>query len=106
VYELLWWSSGKESACQFRACGFDAWSGKIPHATGQLSPCSTTAEPVLSNERNPTMRSSCTAARERLCTAMKTQHSKKMFINIPCVAYVKFLLDSIDLEHGIMPDPK
>ena len=24
---------------------FDPWSGKIPHATGQLSPCATTTEP-------------------------------------------------------------
>ena len=25
-----WLLSGKESACQLRRCGFDAWSGKIP----------------------------------------------------------------------------
>ena len=24
-----------------------SWSGKIPHATEQLSPCTTTTEPVL-----------------------------------------------------------
>ena len=46
------------------------------------------------------------------CSQRKAVHSnedpaqqKKNFL-IPCVAYVKFLLDSIDLEHGIMPDPK
>ena len=26
---------------------FKPWSGKIPHATEQLSPCTTTTEPVL-----------------------------------------------------------
>ena len=26
---------------------FDPWSGKIPQATEQLSPCATTTEPVL-----------------------------------------------------------
>ena len=26
---------------------FDPWSGKIPHAMEQLSPCATTTEPVL-----------------------------------------------------------
>ena len=27
---LPWWLSGKESACQYRRCGFDPWVGKIP----------------------------------------------------------------------------
>ena len=39
--------SSKESACQFRRHGFDPWSGKIPHAAGQLSLCATTIDPVL-----------------------------------------------------------
>ena len=30
-----------------RGHGFDTWSRKIPHAAGQLSPCSTATEPVL-----------------------------------------------------------
>ena len=34
---LPWWSSGWEPACQYRGHGFDSWSGKIPHAAGQLS---------------------------------------------------------------------
>ena len=29
-YELPWWLSGKESACQCRRHGFDSWVGKIP----------------------------------------------------------------------------
>ena len=48
IYQgLPWWLSGKESICQFRRQGFDPWSGKIPHATEQLSPWVTTIEPVL-----------------------------------------------------------
>ena len=39
--------SGKESTCQCRRHGFDPWSGKIACAAEQLSPCATTAEPVL-----------------------------------------------------------
>ena len=39
--------SSKESACQCRRHEFDPWSGKIPQAAGQLSPCATTIEPVL-----------------------------------------------------------
>ena len=32
-----WWLNGKESACQCRGHSFSPWSGKIPHAKGQLS---------------------------------------------------------------------
>ena len=38
---------GAESACQCREHGFESWSGRIPHATEQLSLCTTTTEPVL-----------------------------------------------------------
>ena len=53
---LPWWCSGWESACQCRGHGFEPWSGKIPHATEQLSPWATTTEParlepVLHNKR-------------------------------------------------------
>ena len=41
---LLWWSSGKEPACQCRRHGFNPWSGKIPRAMEQLSPWTTTTE--------------------------------------------------------------
>ena len=34
-------------ACQCREHGFEPWSGKIPHAVKQLSPCATTTKPVL-----------------------------------------------------------
>ena len=36
-----------ESACQCRGHRFNPWSRKIPHATEQLSPCTTTTEPAL-----------------------------------------------------------
>ena len=39
---LLWWLSGKESACQWRGYGFDPWVGKIRHAAR-----ATVIEPVL-----------------------------------------------------------
>ena len=44
---LPWWCSGQESACQCRGHRFEPWSGKIPHAVEQLSPCATTTEPAL-----------------------------------------------------------
>ena len=42
---LPWWLSSKESACQCRRGGFNPWSGKIPYATEQLTPCTATAKP-------------------------------------------------------------
>ena len=80
---------------------FDLWSGKIPHASGQLGPCAVTAEPTNSSEHKSScsetreataMRSLCTATGEYplLATkgespkaAMKTQHRyrKKLKIN-------------------------
>ena len=44
---LPWWLGGKEPTCQYRRQGFSLWSGKIPHALEQISPCATTIEPVL-----------------------------------------------------------
>ena len=46
---LPWWRSGQESACQCRGHGFDPWSGRIPPASEQLSPCATTTEPACCN---------------------------------------------------------
>ena len=43
---LPWWRRGWESACQCRGRGFEPWSGKIPHAAGQLDPWATTTEPA------------------------------------------------------------
>ena len=41
-----WWLSGKESACQCRRHRFNPCSGKIPCASEQLSPCTTTTKLV------------------------------------------------------------
>ena len=50
---LPWWSSNHWTAFQCRGRGFNPWSGKVPHAEGQLSlllnasalePCSMTRE--------------------------------------------------------------
>ena len=46
VQGLPWWHSGKESSRRCRRHGFDPWSGKISHATQQLSPYATSTELV------------------------------------------------------------
>ena len=89
---LPWWRSGWESACQCRGHGFEPWSGGIPHAAEQLSPCATTTEParlepVLRNKRSrdgerPAHRDEewapLAATRESPRTETKTQHSHKL----------------------------
>ena len=50
---LPWWSSGQEFACQCKRHKSYPWSRKIPHATRQLSPCATTAEPMGCSHWNP-----------------------------------------------------
>ena len=88
---LPWWRSGWESACQCRGRGFEPWSGRIPHATEQLGPWATIAEParlepVLRNKRGrdsdrPAHRDeewpplAATGGSPR--TETKTQHSHK-----------------------------
>ena len=37
----------KNPPAKCRGHGFEPWSGKIPHAAEQLSPCATTTEPEL-----------------------------------------------------------
>ena len=41
-----WWSSGKESARQCRGHRLDPWSWEVSHTVGQLSPCTTSTEPM------------------------------------------------------------
>ena len=48
---LLWWFSGKESACQCGERGFNPWSRKTPHTSRQLSLCIIATEPVLYSPR-------------------------------------------------------
>ena len=45
---LPWWLSDKESACQCKGHRFNSWPGKIPYAVEQLSPSTTSTEPVQS----------------------------------------------------------
>ena len=69
---LLWWVSGKESACQCRGNRFNPQSGKIPQTTWQLSPWATTTEawvpwsPCSTTREATTMRSPCTKTKESL----------------------------------------
>ena len=48
---LPWSSIGKESDLRRRGHWFDPWSGKIPHAIGQQSQCTTTTEPMCCKAR-------------------------------------------------------
>ena len=41
----------QEFICQCRGHGHDLWSGRIPHAMEQLSPCTTTTEKEEKEER-------------------------------------------------------
>ena len=74
---LPWWCSSWESACWCRGPGFEPWSGKIPHATEQLSPCATTTEPARHNYWSPHAKSPCSTPGESTTmrstrTAMKS----------------------------------
>ena len=66
----------------FRGRGFDPWSGKIPHAMGQLTLCATTTEPMFCNKsssrRTATKEWPLPAStRESPCTATETQRRGK-----------------------------
>ena len=89
---LPWLSKCWEAACQCRGHGFDPWSGKIPHATRQLSLCATTTEPAcptscaLQQREATAVRNPCTAIREypqltatrqSPCTARRPSTAKK-----------------------------
>ena len=45
--ELNWWLSSKESTHPCRRYEFNPWSGQVPHAAEQLSPSTTTTEPMF-----------------------------------------------------------
>ena len=53
--------------------GFEPWSGKIPHAAEQLSPCATTTEPACRNYWSSRTQSPCSATRE--ATARRSQRT-------------------------------
>ena len=48
-WRFPWWSSGKESTCQYRGHGFDPWYRKTAHAKKQLGQCITSTESMLWN---------------------------------------------------------
>ena len=71
---LPWWHSGWGSACQCRVHGFEPWSGKIPHAAEQLSPCATTTEPALQSPRATTTEPACL---ESMLRNKRSHHNEK-----------------------------
>ena len=57
---------------------FEPWSGKIPHAAEQLSPCATTTKPALL-AREPQLVSLCTTTTEaRVPRAHAPQQEKPL----------------------------
>ena len=76
---LPWWSGGSESVFQCRGHRFKPWSGKVPHATGQLSPWTTTQSTHWSlgdsTTEALTSQSPCSAVRE--ATVMRSPCSEK-----------------------------
>ena len=50
--ELPWWLSGEESTWQCKRHGFNPWSGNIPHAMEQQTPCTVTAQPCAPKPRS------------------------------------------------------
>ena len=83
--ELPWWSSGQELPINAGDTGLISCSGKIPHATGQLSPCTTTTELVLRSPRVSTtealaLYSLHSATRE--ATMMRSLHTARK--SSPC----------------------
>ena len=59
LFWVPWWLSGKDSGGQCRRYGFHRWSGKIPHAAEQLSPCATSPDPVPESPAAATTEPSC-----------------------------------------------
>ena len=91
---LSWWLSDKEPACQSRRRGFKPWFRKMPHATEQVSPFTTTTEPVLQSPGAATTEacralSPCSTTREAtalrsLCTATREQAPLTQLEKSPC----------------------
>ena len=62
------WRSGKESACQCRRCGFNAWIGKIPLAGGMATHSSFLAWEFLWTEEPGRLQSVGSDIAEHMCT--------------------------------------
>ena len=59
-----------------RGHGFDPWSGKIPHAVEQLSPCAKTTEPALQSPRATTTEPRATSTEAHMPRAHTPQQEK------------------------------
>ena len=82
-------NSFQESTDQCRRLGLNPWSGKIPHASEQLSSCATSTEPALRarepqqeepvrwEAHAPQADSTPTGHKKNKRAAMKTQNSQK-----------------------------
>ena len=84
IQGLPWWPRYYKSACQCRGHRLDPWSSKIPHASGQISPCATAAEAhapqsLRSAAREDTARSLLTERRvaPALCNQREPAHSNE-----------------------------
>ena len=89
-----WWSSGWGSTCQWRGHRFAPWPKKVSHATGQLSPCATTTEPVLWNQRRHHKEKPvhCNQEEKQLEKACQQQQrcstaKKRLILKILCVIF-------------------
>ena len=69
-----WWLSGKRVGLPMQRQRFNPWSGKIPHASEQLSSWVTTTEPVLYSPSSETEKPMQWEAH----TATKTQDNQKL----------------------------
>ena len=57
---------------------FNPWSRKISHATGQLSPCTITTDPVLCNQRSQHTETKCTCGQKKVNNeSSRGQHFSK-----------------------------
>ena len=78
---LPWWYSGWES-CQCRAHRFSPWSGNVPHAMEQLSPCTTITEAhtprALQQGKPPHWEAPSAITRESLHSQCSVQFSRSV----------------------------
>ena len=88
THGLPWWLNGKASNCQCKRYGLDPWSGKIPHASEQVSPRAETTERCsraralqqekpLKRDADAQLESSLLLPQlEKALASTKTQHSQ------------------------------
>ena len=80
--EFPYWSSGKDSTCWYRECGFDPWSGKRPHAERPLSPRATnywsprTPRAWALQGEKPSQWEACAVQLESSCLSPKLEEAR------------------------------